>query len=90
MRWAHARGYVFGELRSFGDDDRPGPNELPREGATTIDLGAGWRFGPAAELRVVVHNAGNTERYAGADDIADLAPGRSVTVMLSGTRMLRR
>lgn len=90
MRWAHARGYVFGELRSFGDDDRPGPTELPREGATPIDLGAGWRFGPAAELRIIVHNAGNAEYYAGADEIADLAPGRSVTVMLSGTRMLRR
>lgn len=87
MRWAYPTGYLFGEARHVSDDDRPGPTELARDRYTTLDLGAGWRFARAMEVRVVLRNVTNEEYFASADEMSELGAGRSVTVMLSGLQI---
>jgi outer membrane receptor protein involved in Fe transport len=84
LRWAFDRGYVFGRVTTFLSHDEPGPTELARPGFTVFDLGGGWRFTEAIELRLAVRNAGDELYTAAADDAADRAVGRSVTLAVSG------
>lgn len=80
LRWAAERTSAFLTASAYGRDDRPGPVEVERPGYTEIDLGAGWRFSPAFELRLVVRNLTNVQRYGSADEVAAFAPGRSVMI----------
>ena len=85
LRWAGRNGSAFVHLFAVGEDDRPGPVETRRDGYTTADVGFGWSFTRAAELRVQVRNVFD-KRYPGsADANAALAPGRSLTIGLGGT-----
>lgn len=85
LRWAGRNGSAFLHLFAVGEDDRPGPVETARDAYTTADVGFGWRFTRAAEVRVQLRNLFD-ERYPGsADANASLAPGRSVTIGLGGT-----
>ena len=84
LRWSFDRGYVFGRLTAFGRHDEPGPTELERPGFTVADLGGGWRFTEAIELRLTVRNAGDKLYTAAADNAADRAVGRSVTLGIGG------
>lgn len=85
LRWAGRRGSAFVHLFLAGEDDRPGPVEAPRDAYTTTDIGFGWSFARAAEVRVQVQNVFD-ERYPGsADANAALGPGRSLMIALAGT-----
>ena len=86
LRWAFGRGYAFGRVTTFLDHDEPGPTELARPGFTIVDVGGGWRLSEALELRLVVRNAGDRLYTAAADNAADRAVGRSVTLSVSGRR----
>jgi outer membrane receptor protein involved in Fe transport len=85
LRWAGASGSAFVHLFAVAEDDRPGPVETNRDSYTTADVGFGWTFTRAAELRLQVRNVFD-KRYPGsADANAALAPGRSVMIGLGGT-----
>ena len=85
LRWAGRNTSAFVHVFFVGEDDRPGPVETARDAYTTADVGFGWMFSPAAELRVQVRNVFD-ERYPGsADENAALAPGRSLSIGLGGT-----
>lgn len=84
LRWARERFTAFVQSFLVGDDDRPGPVEVERPSYTTTDVGFGWKFSTAADMRVHLRNVFD-ERYAGsADANAAPAPGRSVSVSLHG------
>ncbi|MFZ2489902.1 MAG: TonB-dependent receptor, partial [Thermoanaerobaculia bacterium] len=83
-RWAGPAGSAYATVSLFGEDDRPGPLEIDRDGYTTIDLGGGWRFSRALELRIAIRNALDEERFASPDPTAPLAAGRTVTLGLNG------
>ncbi len=85
LRWAGSRSSAFAHVFVVGEDDRPGPVETTRAGYTTADLGFGWAFSRAAELRLQVRNIFD-KRYPGSTDAnAALAPGRSLMIGLNGT-----
>jgi iron complex outermembrane receptor protein len=85
LRWAGASGSAFVHLFAVAEDDRPGPVETNRDSYTTADVGFGWTFTRAAELRLQVRNVFD-KRYPGSPDAnAALAPGRSVMIGLGGT-----
>ncbi|HEX6099862.1 MAG TPA: TonB-dependent receptor [Thermoanaerobaculia bacterium] len=84
LRWAGRSGSAFVHVFAVGEDDRPGPVETTRAGYTTADLGFGWTFTRAAELRLQVRNVLD-KRYPGsADANAALAPGRTLMIGLGG------
>ena len=70
----------FVTASAYGRDDRPGPVEVARPGYIEIDAGAGWRVHPMFEVRVVVRNLTNADHFGSADEVAALAPGRSVMI----------
>ena len=76
--------YAFGRVAAFAKKDDPGPTEDVRPGFTIYDLGGGWHLTPQLELRVVARNLGDKRYFAAADEAADLSPGRSITLGLSG------
>lgn len=80
LRWAAQSASAFITASAFGRDDRPGPVETERPGYAEIDIGAGWRFSPMLEVRVVVRNATDTYRAGSPDEVAAFAPGRSVMI----------
>ena len=80
LRWAAARSSAFVTASAYGRDDRPGPVEVARPGYIEIDAGAGWRVHPMFEVRVVVRNLTNADHFGSADEVAALAPGRSVMI----------
>ena len=80
LRWASTRASAFITTSAFGRDDRPGPVEVERPGYVELDLGAGWRVSPLLEIRMVVRNATNVQRFGSADAVAAFAPGRSVMI----------
>ncbi len=84
LRWAFDRGYVFGRVTTFRAHDEPGPTEFARPAFTVFDLGGGWRFTETLELRLAVRNAADKLYTAAADNAADHAVGRSITLALSG------
>ena len=84
LRCSLGRAFVFGRVTGFLEHDEPGPNELERPGYTLFDLGGGFRFSDAIELRLLVRNLGDRRYYAAPDNAADRAMGRSVSLALSG------
>ncbi len=80
VRWAAARASAFVTAAAYARDDHPGPVEAARPGFTEIDLGAGWRVSPLLEVRVVVRNVTNTDRFGSPDATAARAPGRSFLI----------
>lgn len=80
LRWAAEQASVFATVSAYGRDDRPGPVETERPGYTEVDLGAGWRFSPRLEVRVVLRNAFNAQHFGSSDAVAAFAPGRSVLI----------
>jgi outer membrane receptor protein involved in Fe transport len=84
VRYSFDRGYLLGRVTAFLAHDEAGPTELERPGYTLFDLGGGWRFTEAVELRLAVRNATDKLYTASPDETADRAVGRSVTLALSG------
>lgn len=80
LRWAAESASAFITASAYGRDERPGPVETERPGYVDIDIGAGWRFSPLLEVRVVVRNATDTFRAGSPDAVAAFAPGRSVMI----------
>ena len=78
------KAFAFGRVFTALEQDEPGPTELARPGYTIFDLGGGWRFSEALELRLLVRNAGDRRYFAAADNAADRAVGRSISLALSG------
>lgn len=84
LRWAFDRGYAYGRVTTFLAHEEPGPTELERPGFTVFDVGGGWRFAEALELRLAVRNLADKRYTAAPDNAADRAVGRSITLALSG------
>lgn len=85
LQWGGRRGSAFIHLLVVGEDDRPGPVEVRRDGYATADIGVGWSLGPAAKLRLQVRNAFNENHPGSADANAAPAAGRFVTIGVGGT-----
>lgn len=84
LRCSFGSAFAFGRVATFLEQDEPGPTELARPGYTLFELGGGYRFSDAIELRLLVRNAGDKRYYGAADNAADRATGRIVSVALSG------
>ncbi len=84
LRCSFGRAFAFGRVATFLGQNEPGPTELARPGYTLFDLGGGYRFSDAIELRLLVRNAGDKRYFGAADNAADRATGRIVSVALSG------
>jgi outer membrane receptor protein involved in Fe transport len=80
LRWAAEHASLFVTGIAFARDAHPGPIEVERAGYAEFDVGAGWRVSPRFEVRVVVRNATNVQRFGSADEVAAFAPGRSVMI----------
>jgi outer membrane receptor protein involved in Fe transport len=80
LRWAGPTTSAFVSASAYARDDRPGPVEVERPGYLEIDAGTGWRFSPWLEVRVVVRNLTNVQRFGSTDEEAAFAPGRSVMI----------
>jgi outer membrane receptor protein involved in Fe transport len=80
LRYALPRASIFTTASAYARDDEPGPVEVERPGYVDIDAGAGWRFSPWLEVRVVVRNLTNVQRFGSPDEAAAFAPGRSVMI----------
>jgi outer membrane receptor protein involved in Fe transport len=85
LRYNFGRGFALGRVATFLEHDEPGPTELVRPGYTLFDLGGGFTLNDALEMRLLVRNVGDKKYYGAADDAADLATGRVVTLSVSGT-----
>lgn len=83
LRWAAPRASAFVTASAYARDDEPGPVEVERAGYVEVDAGTGWRFSPWLEVRVVVRNLTNVQRFGSADETAAFAPGRSVMIGLN-------
>lgn len=84
LRCSFGRAFAFGRVATFLEHDEPGPTELARPGYTLFDLGGGYRFSDAIELRLMIRNVGDKRYYAAADNAADRATGRILSLALSG------
>lgn len=84
VRHSFEKLFAFGRVFTALEQDEPGPTELARPGYTLVDLGGGFRFSDAIELRLLVRNALDRRYFAAADEAADRAVGRSFSVALSG------
>lgn len=80
LRWAFSRASAFATVNLYARDDRPGPVEVRRAGYGELDLGGGWRFSPHFEVRVIVRNALDRQRYGSPDEASAFATGRTVVV----------
>jgi outer membrane receptor protein involved in Fe transport len=83
-RYAESWGYLFARLALHGRKGDPGPTELERGSYALLDLGGGWRITEPLEARLTVRNAFDREFTGSPDETADRAPGRSLTLALSG------
>ena len=84
LRRSFGKAFAFGRVFTALEQDEPGPTELARPGYTILDLGGGYRLSEALELRLLVRNAGDRRYFAAADNAADRAVGRSISLALSG------
>jgi|CXWL01.1.fsa_nt_gi iron complex outermembrane receptor protein len=84
VRWAGSQAGAYLRAAMFGRDDEPGPSEAVRPGYLTLDLGGSWALSPAIELRASLRNATDRRFTAAADEVATLAPGRTVSLALAG------
>jgi iron complex outermembrane receptor protein len=65
-------------------DDRPGPTEKITPSYALLNASVGWRFIEPLELRVNLKNLTDESYPAGQDELAPLAPGRNLAVVLNG------
>lgn len=84
LRRTVGRAFFHGRLTRVSEHDEPGPTELGRDGYTLLDLGGGFRFSEAIEVRLLVRNVGDRRYFASPDSTADRATGRSFSIGLSG------
>jgi len=84
VRWSGERLYGWVRGAVFLDKDDPGPTEVERPGYELLDLGGGFRWSDALELRVTVRNATDLRYFASPDESADRSPGRTIGLGLSG------
>jgi outer membrane receptor protein involved in Fe transport len=84
LRWANGAAHLHGRVTVVLEKDDPGPAEKARPGYTLFDLGGGWRFSEALELRVMVRNLGDKFYIAAADELSAPSPGRTLQISLSG------
>ncbi|HET6277878.1 MAG TPA: TonB-dependent receptor, partial [Candidatus Polarisedimenticolia bacterium] len=70
--------------RAFERDERPGPTERITPGYVVFDAAIGVRLSRTLEARLNLGNLADKEFLAGAEDVAPLAPGRSVALTLAG------
>lgn len=80
LRWAAPRASAFVTASAYARDDEPGPVEVERPGYVEVDAGTGWRISPWFEVRLVLRNLTNVQRFGSADAAAAFAPGRSVMI----------
>jgi len=80
FRYAAPRASVYLSTSAYARDDRPGPVEVERPGYVEVDAGTGWRFSEWFEVRLVVRNLTNVQRFGSTDGAAANAPGRSITI----------
>ena len=80
LRWAFRNASAFATGSLYARDERPGPVEVERAGYSELDLGAGWRFAEHFELRVVVRNALDRQRFGSPDEAAAFATGRTFII----------
>lgn len=80
LRWAAPRASAFVTASAFMRDDEPGPVEVERPGYVEVDAGTGWRISPWFEVRLVLRNLTNVQRFGSADETAAFAPGRSLMI----------
>ena len=66
-------------------DDRPGPTERTTPSYALFNASAGWRLVKPLELRVTLKNLTDESYPAGQDELAPLAPGRSIAAVLAGS-----
>ena len=83
LRYALPRASLFTTVSAYSRDDEPGPVETERPGFVDVEAGAGWRFSPWLEVRVIVRNLTNVQRFGSADAEAAFAPGRTVIIGLN-------
>jgi outer membrane receptor protein involved in Fe transport len=69
---------------AFADDNRPGPNEQEVPGYQVLDVAVGWKPAASIEIQLLGRNLTDGAHLASSDEDAVLAPGRSVTLGLSG------
>jgi outer membrane receptor protein involved in Fe transport len=84
VRYADSWGYGFARATLVDDKSDPGPTELARGGYALFDLGAGWQFHPAFELRLAVKNVFDEAYTGAADEAADRSPGRAIVAGVTG------
>ena len=84
LRWDLGSTAIAGTVSWFGDDTRPGPSELGRDGWTSIDVALSRRLTSSLELRVSGSNLTGETYYASADEISAFAPGRTFGITVAG------
>jgi outer membrane receptor protein involved in Fe transport len=80
LRWAAERASAFLTASAVARDDRPGPVEAERAGYVDVEIGGGYRVSPQFEVRVVIRNLTDAQRFGSPDEVAHFAPGRSVMI----------
>ncbi len=83
-RYAERRGYLLARLAIHDRKRNPGPTEVRRPAFLLVDLGVGRQLSSAFELRLLVQNVLDRRFTASPDESADRAPGRSLSLALSG------
>jgi outer membrane receptor protein involved in Fe transport len=73
-----AHGFVQVRGALYARDDRPGPNEVARDGYGLLDVAGGWCLGDSVELRLLARNLLDARYEVSPDRRAVLAPGRSL------------
>jgi outer membrane receptor protein involved in Fe transport len=76
-RKVFGRGFVQFRAAFYGEDQDPGPTEVPTPSVTLLDASAGWKFLPGAELSFMLRNLLNSSYPLSSDRRAPLAPGIS-------------
>lgn len=84
VRWAGAHGFAFVRGRAWASHDDPGPLEVVRPGAASLDVSTGWRWRPEIEIILGIDNLLDRRWFASPDESAVLAPGRTITLALIG------
>jgi hemoglobin/transferrin/lactoferrin receptor protein len=76
-RKVFGQGFVQLRVAFYGEDQDPGPTEVPTPSVTLLDASVGWKFAPSAELSFMARNLLNRSYPLSADRRSPLAPGIS-------------
>jgi iron complex outermembrane receptor protein len=77
------RGVIWGRALLRAERPDPGPVEQVVPGFARFDLGGVWRLTGNVEAHLTAHNVFDTDYLGSPDELAVLAPGRSVILTLS-------